>query len=247
VPKSTCTGGRTSAFGLINKPTYELTKQLRNVFSDIRHHRCLADNSATRVYPVKRLRNNLISAMHVDVATQPVAAVVRHKEPNTLRRGKHAKQTIVWNPIWDVAPKGAFYKSRKVCSLITDIVMNGSKANIAHLVGRLAINIWRMSKRHFNGLVKSIRARIAQSVESDKIRKSPEALKRIEALIKNPYPQQVRGKRFSRNRICQHKAEFAALRLSTQVESVRESLKCTKCTVPAWLTNGLLHKAVWPD
>jgi len=240
VAKATTSGGRTSAFGLINRPKTELTSGLISAVRRIRHERCQADRSATRVLPVKRLRNDLIKAMFIDVATQPVAAVVRHEKPNTLRRGKHAHQTVVWNPIWDVAPQGAFYKSRKVCSLVTDLVTVSYSADVTHLLERLAINIWRMSKRHFNGLLRTIRAKMAKStVVVDDFRKSPEALKRIEALIRNPY-RKVRGKRFSRNRICRHDAECAAMRLSFKKELVRESLKCTKCTVPVcagrWLT-----------
>jgi len=231
VPKGTLSGGRSSAFGHINRPKVVLRGEINKVFQDLKCETHRAVKSATGYLPVKRLRNSLISAMQLSTATQPVATVVRHKEPNTLRRGKHAKQTVVWNPIWDIAPQGAFYKAKRVCSLITDVVMLGSHANISRDVERLAIKIWQMSKRHFDGLVRSIRAKIARSTGVGLFQKNPEALKRFEALIRNPYLR-VRGKRFSRNRRCKHNACFDAMRLSTDVGLARESLRCTKCRVP---------------
>lgn len=243
MPKEARSGGRTSAFGLINKPKTDLRREIDRVARHTRHEVSLTERSVTRVLPVKRLRNNLINAMCLNVATQPTAVIVRHKEPNTLRRGKHAQQTVVWNPIWDLAPSGAFYKSKRVCSLVTDVIAHGFRAKISHDLERLAINIWRMSKRHFDGLLRTIRAKMAKLVVTSNFRKSPEALKRFEALIRNPY-QPVRGYRFSRNRVCRHDAEFAAMRLSTKVGLVRESLKCTKCTSSARADNGLLHMAV---
>jgi len=221
-------GGRTSAFGRFNRPITDLRREIKRALGASRQRKRRADESAEGYYPIKSLRNRLITAMSLDVATQPAATVVRHEVPNTLRRGMHAQQTVVWNPIWDLAPAGAFYKSRRVCSLVTDVIMHGQRANIARDLERLSIVIWSLSKKDFDGMCRRIRAKIARSAETEMFRKSPEALMRIEALIRNPY--KVRVNRCSRRRRCQHNAGYAAMRLSTDVGLVRESLKCTKCT-----------------
>jgi len=197
--------------------------------SDIKHQRCLSERSSLRVFPLKRLRKNLISAMDLDIVFQPVAAVHRFKEPK-LMQGKLAKQTVVWNPIWDHAPAGAYRKSKRLSALVTDVVTRHCGANISHLLERLSINIWRMSMRHFNGICRAIRAKLVKAAcAADYLRKSPEALKRSEALISNPY-RKVRVNRAARARTCRH-AGYAAMRLSDDIGLVRESLKCTKCTV----------------
>jgi hypothetical protein len=232
VPKGTSRSGRTTAFGEINIPIGVLKKNISHTIGMIRHEQCLSARSATRIYPLQKIRSSLIKALCLDVVMQPVAAVQRHTKPNTLRDGKHAKQTVVWNPLWDIAPKGAYYKSKKICSLVTHIASRVPPRKIAHLLERLSICIWKVSRRHFDGLLRSIKAIIATSAESEEIcfRKSPETLKRFESLIRNPY-RKVRGKRFSRNRICRHDDDMAAMRVSTKVDLVRASLACTKCTV----------------
>jgi hypothetical protein len=225
-PKRSRFGTRESAFGLPCRSTAQIKGQITDLLAEIRHQRCLSERSELRVLPVKRLRNSLIHAMSLDVATQPAAAVIREKKVPK----KKTRQKVVNNPIWDVAPKGAFYKARRFCSLVTDVVIVGGSPNLAGPLTRMAINIWRMSKRHFDGLCKLVRARIAKSASADKFRKSPETLKRFEALIRNPYVH-VRGLRCSRHRTCQHNAEYAAMRLAKSVALVRLSLECKKCTV----------------
>jgi len=217
---------------MLSIPVSSLVKRIDEVLTDIKHERCLAERSAYRVFPVKRLRNSLISAMSLDVATQPTGAVIRHKVPNTLNEGKHAKQTVVWNPIWDVAPNGAFLKARKFCSLVTTVVLNyNGSTKVLQKLKRLSIVIWSMSKRHFLGLCRSIRAELAHNpVKGLCLEKSPEARSRTRALNRNPAKN-----RENRNfvRKGQHNAGCAALRLSMKMEKVRLSLRCTKCKLSA--------------
>jgi hypothetical protein len=219
-----------------------MVNRVGKVLADIRHERCQAERSASRVFPVKRLRNNLIDAMYLNVATQPVAAVKRHSVPNTLREGKHAKQTVVWNPVWDNAPRGALFKAKRFCSLVTAIVLNytGLEQNILPLLKRLSIVIWNMSKRHFLGLCRSIRARMAHDPLRGLILvKRPEALVRTRALTRNP-AQCRENRNFVRKG--QHNAGCAAMRLSTKVELVRYSLRCTKCTIAACAARWFYHR-----
>lgn len=228
VPKGTGACSRTSAFGTLNVPIPFVKQSVRDLLAEIRHQRCLAEKSATRVYPVKKLRAKLFKALSIDVALQP--ATVEKVVVKTAENGVKTKKTYtVTNPIWVLAPGGAFYKSKRISSLVTDVVMFGGYSKIAHDLERLSIHIWNMSRRHFDGLVRRIRSKLTSSVESDKIRKSPETVKRLEALITNPLPRQSR-KWFSRNRTCPHKKGYAAMRLSTKVDVVTESHKCKKCT-----------------
>lgn len=215
---------------------------LQNALVGIRHEKCLLGFNPARRYPLKSLRNKLIDAMALNTATQPAAAVFRHVEPNTLRHGKHAKQTVVWNPLWDSAPRGAFYKARRACSLVTDICLQFTGGdNILHDLERLTINIWRMPKKHFDGLLRTIRAKMARaSREAISPVKSPEALLRSRPLTSNPSLKR-RVYRFTSKRLCRHNVGFAAQRLTRKIELVRESLTCTKCTYAVctakWFTN----------
>lgn len=193
-----------------------------------------------REFPLKRLRNNLISSLSLQTALEPVGAVIRHEKPNTLRDGKHAKQTIVWNPLWDVAPRGAYYKARRACSLVTDICLNYTEdSKILHELERLSIFIWKLPKRHFDGLLRTIRSKMTSALHRAGLKKNPEALMLSRQLINHPFLTE-RVHRFTSNRVCRHNAEFAALRLSKNLGNVRLSLGCTKCTVPAcagkWFT-----------
>jgi hypothetical protein len=230
VPKAR--GRRTSAFGLLNRPKPSLKRDVSDLLAEVRHHRCNADKSATGFIPVKRLRNRVIKALSLETACQPAQAMVEYKSTRNGIETVKIKPEI--HPVWKVAPQGAFYKARRVCSLVTEVALFGVNPRIAHDLERLAINIWRMSKRHFDGLCRRIRVRMTQSVASDKIRKSPETVKRFEALMTNPFQQWKDGYRCSRHRICSHKRRYAAMRLSTKVEIVTESHKCKKCT--AWVS-----------
>jgi len=230
VPKGTRrTCSRTSAFGLYNKPKATLRAAVQDLLAEVRHHRCKAEKSATGFMPIKRLRNRLIDAMCIHVACQPAQAVSSYEKLDK-KGNKVTKHTLVVSPMWKLAPHGAFYKAKRVCSLVTDVVTLGGNPNLAHDLERLAINIWRMSKRHFDGLCRRIRSKLAASTSVDKIRKSPETVKRFEALMTNPFTPVKDEYRCSRHRVCSHSRRYAAMRLSTHVETVTESHKCKKCT-----------------
>lgn len=227
---------RTRAFGLPCKPRAGLVRDLRSALSSIRHEVSnVSLCSPKRNFPLKRLKNNLVAAMSLDTAMQPVGAVVRHTKPNTLREGKHARQTVVWNPIWDIAPGGAFFKAKKVCGLLTDICMEYrfSTPSIEHDLERLSINIWRMPKRHFKRLCGRIRAKLAQASEKALLKKNPEAAERIGALTANPSLRRRGRYRRNRRRICRHGDDgCAAMQRSYKVGIRREILRCTKCIPP---------------
>jgi len=124
------------------------------------------------------------------------------------------------NPIWDVAPKGAYYRARRVRSLLLPIVTGGHRAHISHDLERLAINIWSMPVTAFDGLCHRILARIARSAKADKLRKSPEATVRWRSLTVNPlFTERVLWSNYN------HKAGYTSgycrLRLSHQLGSAR--------------------------
>jgi len=240
--------GRTSAFGHIECPKPVLQAEVRKVLSNVLHETCNAERSATRSYPVKRLRNDLIHAMRLDVATQPTAVY----KP-CANRGKWRKSALravrpEINPVWVYASKlnnGAHYKSRRVCSLITDVVNNGRQAmNVFKDIIRLSIVIWKISKCNFDRLIRRIRTRLlANPVEPGRIPwKSPEALVRFEALTKNPLIREC-SIRCARHRVCRHDVGAAAMRLSTRVDVVTESHECKKCIMGRVSLNGLLHRS----
>lgn len=236
--------GRTGPFGLYNKPAGCLGENIRKSLSGILREKNAAQNGCPRrAYPLKRLRNNLVSATSTDVIMQPVAAVVRHTEPNVLRHGKHAKQTVVWNPLWISAPPGAYYKAKRLSSLITDICLyyNQFSRDIARKLERLSIIIWNVSKRHFDGLVRSIRSTLWRTFEKVNAPvKSPEALEYLRILTRNP--SYGRENRFNSKRMCRKCKDsgLTAQRSSHKVRVVRETYKCTKCTYPTcvgkWFT-----------
>jgi len=221
-------GSRTSAFGLLDKPLESLVRGIDKSLKEIRHEQCLAAGAALKGYPLKRLRNSLFTAMSLDTALQPIAAIDRKYNPDK----KAMKNTVIPNPIWEKAPSGAYLKARKVCNLVTQICLfYTGKTSLLHDLERLAINIWRMSKRHFMGLLKSIRAKLAQGTNCALKRKSPEA-RELGKLTRNPLSEQQRVFLHTRCKTSQFKhTGCASKRLSTKVDLAISSLWCTKCTV----------------
>jgi hypothetical protein len=232
--------GRDAPFGNIQLPKPILKKSVRDLLSEVRHQRCLADKSAERVYPLKSLRSKFLKATSLEVVTQPVGCL--STKYVDLRKGykvpDHCK--VVRNPLWDTAPRGAFYKAKRLGSLVTDIVTVGEGPHLARKIERLAIKIWSMTKRSFDGLCRSIRASLAQAPgRVHKFRKSPESLLRMRTLSNNPSGNRSK-KSYTQYNDARRCASCASWRLSTDVEVVRESLKCKKCTravcAAKWLT-----------
>jgi hypothetical protein len=205
---------------------------VRDFLAEVRHQRCLADKSATRVYPAKKLRESFIKITSLEVITQPVGCKVRnYTDKCGLKPPKYCGKTVN-NPIWDRAPRGAYYKAKRLGTLANDIAYVGGNSKLAHLIERLAINVWQLSRKDFDGLCRSIRARIAHSVASEKsFRKSPEVLKRMGPLISKPRPSRVR-KCDTQSQYVQGCLNCAYLRLSRKLEVRRIALECTKCTGP---------------
>lgn len=190
-------------------PASHIRKNVASVFQQCAVRRRLLAKPATGNidFPLKRLRSNLAHALLLDVAFQPVLA----KSPNF--KGKAKK--LFANPVWDHAPDGAFYKAKRLCSLLQPLVTHGYNAKVEHELERLAINIWRMSKRHFDGLLRRIRSKIVLSS------KSPEAVQGFVALSTNPILTN-RVYWFSRDqRMCAKRADVDACLLSTKVGLVR--------------------------
>jgi len=246
VPRERHSGARDAPFGRINRPKNQLNKSVRDFLAEVRHQRCLADKSATRVYPLKKLRESFIKITHLDVITQPVGCKVSsYTDKNGLKPKPGCK--TVDNPIWDRAPPGAYFKAKRLGGLVTKIATIGGNSKLARLIKRLAINVWHMSRRDFLGLCRSISAQIAHSLEREKLfRKSPEDLMRMGPLISKPRLKTCRKENPSPYiRGC---SECAYLRLSTKVEVRRIALKCTKCTGPTcvgkWLTPSQSNSTV---
>jgi hypothetical protein len=127
------------------------------------------------------------------------------------------------NPIWDLAPKCAYYKAKKFCSLLNTLATEGFRAPILHDVERLSINIWRMTKKSYDSLLRLIRSKIVKAAEQPSFRRSPEAAERWGTLTANPicnpnrvywYPARKMGGDSQFRRMC----------LSTDVELVRHAL-----------------------
>jgi hypothetical protein len=124
------------------------------------------------------------------------------------------------NPIWDVAPNGAYYRARRARSLLLPIVTGGYRAHISHDLERLAINIWRMPRKAFDGLCHRILARIARSAKADKLQKSPEATERWRSLTVNPlFTERVMWSNYNHN--AGYTAGLCRLRLSYKLGCAR--------------------------
>jgi len=118
-----------------------------------------------------RLQKRFLRVMRCEVVFQPVAGYSLHEE-RLLKAS---------NPVWDKAPKGAYYKARRLANLSRFVMRFGYLVpNLTHDLVRLSINIWSMSIRHFDGLCRRIMAKIAI-----KSRTSPEDAERFGALTAN--------------------------------------------------------------
>jgi len=237
-------GSRTSAFGLYDRPLDTLVRDVRKALGAITHERNLVRVNPTRKFPLKRLRNNLCDAMALAVVMQPTAAVKKHTSPNVLNNGKHAKQTVVWNPVWDMAPRGAYRKARRLCSLFTDLCLGYDTRNnkTAHLLERLSIHVWSVSMRHFDGMLRAIRSTLWKTFEKvNSPVKNPEALALLKQLTNNPLYK--REQRWNSHRKCRHIVGYSSMRSSHKLGCVRESYKCTKCKYAAcaakWFTTTI--------
>lgn len=146
---------RTSAFGDVNIPLPSLRKAIRKALWSARCKASMWERPTTGTFPADRLRRQLASAMELGVLFTP--KFVKNDKPRNP-----------WEvtPLWRVAPKCAFSRSSRVSSLLHLLVRFGWKCppnKLAHLLERLAINIWRMTSRSFSGLCQKIKNLVLQS------------------------------------------------------------------------------------
>lgn len=169
MPKGHKRSSRTTTFGLPNgKTTKDITNDVRNALKkcELFKLRLAKPNNRKFEFPLKRLRSDLAKAMCLDV-------VYCKRSPGYHERYRKT------NPEWG-GMQHSEYKANKVCNMLQPLVTHGFKANVVHDLVRLSINIWRMPKKGFNGLISRILSKIVFSS------KSPEAELRFVALSSNP-------------------------------------------------------------
>jgi len=189
----------------------QLIGEINKVLDLCKREALKTDQNPFRLFPEKRLRSRLAHVMQLDVLFQPIG----------WPKSKTGLAYYKPNPIWDVAPKGAYYRARKVRSLLLPVVTGGHRAHISHDLERLATQVWRMPRRAFDGLIHRIYARIASSAKADKEQKSPEATARWKSLTVNPlFTERVLWSNFN-HRTGGYPSDLCRLRLSYQVGAAR--------------------------
>lgn len=175
----TLRGTRASAFGVLNKPLHVVTKELHMALKKAEAECLKLAGPTTRAFPMDRLRRQFANAMALEVIFSPKMTVVKNDKWPNSRLSK-----IDISPVWKTAPRSAFNKTNKFCSLLHTIVCDGYKANIVHDLVRLSIEIWNMSMRSFNGLCHRILSRIYKATEV--ARSKPDPVQRFGTLSTNP-------------------------------------------------------------
>jgi len=216
VPKlGTRAGG---AFGLLNKTKIQLQKELEHAYRSVRRVTSHSPQGGIGSKNLKRLRSRFSHAMACDVIYQPV--------------GWYESDRKIWkdNPMWDLAPRGAYYKAKRLCSLLNDIVIHADKCRPLHDLERLSINIWTMSRRSFDGLCRRIRSKIYKSIKDltttcvVEETSRPEATDALGMLTVNPPYGRVMW-RTRRRKSGRKSREIDSCLLSTNVDVVRYAHK----------------------
>lgn len=173
------------AFGEFNSPTTQTGERLRAAFCKAKERVLQQSQPTTKRFPLSALRRQFSNILGLDVIFSPrLKATYRSSTSPDSRLPSYKTYEI--SPVWKTAPEGAVWKADKFSSMLHTIVTDGWKANIVHLLVQLAKNIWRMSRRDFNGLCRKILSRIYKASSEDVIRKSPDPLLRFSALSRNP-------------------------------------------------------------
>jgi len=133
---------------------------------------------------IDKLRSKFAEIMGLNVCFTP--RVIKEIETPTWKNSRLPSRTN-WNvsPVWRTAPKGAYVKANRFCSLLHVVVRHGFKANIVRLLERIAKHIWRISLRDFSGMCRKIRAKLAHVGVTDQ-GSSPDPLLRPKPLSNNP-------------------------------------------------------------
>jgi len=84
--------------------------------------------------------------MSLDIVMQPVVA----------KGTKYPEST----PVWKTAPNGAYYKARRLCSLVTDVTLFlcGNIGKVRNVLVQMSRYIWSLSKKDFDGMCRLIRS-----------------------------------------------------------------------------------------
>lgn len=170
---------RTSAFGELNIPQQQLRKELLRALTKAQELSKLKCSKN-----IDKLRSKFAEIMGLNVCFAP--RVIKGVENPTWKNSRLPSRTN-WtiSPVWKCAPKCAYVKANRFCSLLHSVVRFGFKANIVRLLERIAKCIWRMSLRDFSGVCRKIRAKIAHAGVTSQ-GSSPDPLLRPKALSNNP-------------------------------------------------------------
>jgi len=194
-------GRRTNgAWGLLNRPEAEVGEELRKALSRAKDLVLQQAQPVSRKkFPIDRLRKRFAHIMSLDVifSQRLTSRFVNDKFPNSR---VPMRKTWEISPVWKCAPRGAEIKANKICSLLHTIATDGWKANIVHDLVRLAIYVWQMPMRHFNGLCRRILSRIHKSTSSLRGKDHPDPAVRFSALTANPIGNAYRVSRLEKRK-----------------------------------------------
>lgn len=176
------TSGRTCAFGELNASLSQVRKDLDRALTKAQRVNTQAD---VNPQDYDRVRRSIAMALRLDVVFSPRLEVEYRNSywPNS-RLPIHRRWNI--SPVWKTAPRGAYYKANRFCSLLHTIAAEGYKANISKELLRLSIHMWKMSKKDFDGLRHRVFARIAKASRASQNRSKPDPLQSSGTLSKNP-------------------------------------------------------------
>lgn len=172
------------AFGVFNKPLKAVSNELLIALTKAKTESLKLAGPTTREFPLQRLRRRIANILALDVLFSQKMTSVPRKNTKWPNSRLPSRSYLDISPVWKTAPQGAFYKANKLSSLLHTIVTDGWKANIVHDLVRLSINVWTMSKRHFDGLCHRILSRIYKGAQA--LRSSPDPVLRFGALSTNP-------------------------------------------------------------
>lgn len=182
----TLRGVRTNgAFGLFNRSTVETGERLDKAFRKAKELVLQQSCPTTRKFPLNNLRRLFSNILGLDVIYSPKLKMVAKSSQNPRSRVPSFYNWEV-TPVWRCAPRGAVRKSERLASLLHEIAVDGWKANLAHDLVRLAINVWQMPMTAFDGLCRKIRYKIGKATQSVAELKSPETALKFSFLSANP-------------------------------------------------------------
>jgi len=217
----------TGAWGLLNRPEKEVGEHLLKAFEKARASALEQAKPTMRKFPLDRLRKRFANIMAIDVIfSRRLISCYRNSNWPNSRLPVNKSWEI--SPVWKCAPNGAERKANKLCTLLHTIVTDGWKANIVHDLVRLAINVWQMPMRHFNGLCRRILSRIHKSTSSLRGQDQPDPEVRFSALTSNPI-----GNAYSVYRPGKRKRRRVRLRNGRQDLPIDLGLQC-KLLSTAW-------------